>query len=52
VSQIFLEVGRDRPVQVDFERQLNSVAAIAQPIYQHARGPRTVRPRVQNSKAF
>jgi hypothetical protein len=38
-----LELGGGSPVQVDFERQLNSVAAIAQPIYQHAHGPRTVR---------
>src|SRR5712691_11761791 len=32
-SQIFLELGGGSPVQVDFERQWNSVAAIAQPIY-------------------
>jgi hypothetical protein len=43
VSQIFLEVGRDRVLQVDFGRRLSSFTAIAQPIYQHAHGPWTVR---------
>ncbi len=38
-----MELGDGSPVQADFERQLNSVAAIAQPIYQHAHGLRTVR---------
>jgi len=31
------------PVQVDCSRRLNSLTAIAQPIYQHAHGPGTVR---------
>src|SRR6266516_7471432 len=31
------------PVQVDCGRRLNSLTAIAQPIYQHAHGPGTVR---------
>jgi len=35
-SQIFLELGGGSPVQVDCEHQLNSLTAIAQPIYQHA----------------
>jgi hypothetical protein len=43
VSQIFLEVGRDTPFQVDCGHRLNSLTVIAQPIYQHAHGPRTVR---------
>jgi hypothetical protein len=40
------------PVQVDCGRRLNSLTAIAQPIYQHAHGPRTVGTRVQNSKGL
>ena len=42
-SQIFLELGGGSPVQVDFERQLNSLTALVKPIYQHAHGPMTVR---------
>jgi hypothetical protein len=38
-----LELGGGSPVQVDLEPSMNSLTAIAQPIYQHAHGPRTVR---------
>jgi hypothetical protein len=51
VSQIFLELAAADPFQVDCGRRLNSLTAIAQPIYQHAHGRTTVRHRLQNSKA-
>ena len=38
-----MELGGGSPVQVDFERQLNSLTALVKPIYQHAHGPMTVR---------
>jgi len=50
VSQIFLELGPGRPVQVDCGPSNELAHAIAQPIYQHAHGPGTVR-HLQNSKA-
>jgi hypothetical protein len=39
------------PVQVDCGRRLNSLTAIAQPIYQHAHGPGTVRHLLRKSQA-
>ena len=42
-SQIFLGLGCGSPVQVDFEPSIELGTAIAQPIYQHAHGPWTVR---------
>jgi hypothetical protein len=42
-SRIFLELGGGSPVQWISNRRLNSLTANAQPIYQHAHSPRTVR---------
>ena len=42
-SQIFLGLGCGSPVQVDFEPSIELGTAIAQPIYQHAHGPGTIR---------
>ena len=42
-SQIFTEVAAAAPFKWIADRRLNSLTAIAQPIYQHAHGPRTVR---------
>jgi len=42
-SQIFTEVAAAAPFKWIADRRLNSLTAIAQPIYQYAHGPRTVR---------
>ena len=51
-SQIFQELGGGKPVQMDCDRRLNSLMPIAQPIYQHAHGPRTVRRISSKIQAF
>ena len=51
-SQIFLGLGGGSPVQVDFEPSIELATAIAQPIYQYAHGPGTVRHLGLKSKAL
>ena len=43
MSQIFLNYMAAAPSKWISNRQLNSLTALAKPIYQHAHGPRTVR---------
>ena len=42
-SQIFFELGRGSPVQMDFEPSVELAHGYPPPIYQHAHGSRTVR---------